>query len=376
MLNVVEKPVPFLDLAAGTAELQDAIEQASLEVLRSGWYLLGEKLRQFENEFSDYLKVAETVGVGNGLDALTLSLRALGVGPGDEVIVPAHTYIATWLAVTAVGATIVPIECEPDSYLPTTSSFADAITGRSAVLLPVHLYGRSVDMDSLAALAERYELRILEDCAQAHGATWNGRSVGTTDVGAWSFYPGKNLGAMGDGGAVTTNSAKSADAVRVLRNYGSRQKYHNECIGVNSRLDEIQAAILSVKLRVLKEWNSRRELVAKNYSEQLQEIDWLSLPGHNTHGTDAWHLYVVRTEYRDQLQHHFNRLNIGTIIHYPIPPHLQPAYEHLGFRSGAFPIAEQLAKTSLSLPIGPHLACDEQQMVIDAVRSFVPKAQE
>jgi dTDP-4-amino-4,6-dideoxygalactose transaminase len=374
MLNVMNKPVPFLDIAAGTAELQDAIERASLEVIRSGWYLLGDKLRQFESEFSAFLGVEETVGVGNGLDALTLSLQAMGIGPGDEVIVPAHTYIATWLAVTAVGATIVPIECEMKTFLPTTSSFASAITGRSAVFLPVHLYGRAVDMEGLAALAERHGLRILEDCAQAHGATWHGKSVGTTDVGAWSFYPGKNLGAMGDGGAVTTSHSPSADTIRVLRNYGSRQKYHNECIGVNSRLDEIQAAILSVKLRVLGEWNSRREAVANRYGEELQGIDWLSLPEGNTEGSDAWHLYVVGTKYRDQLQEHLNRLNIGTIIHYPIPPHLQPAYEHLGFRSGAFPIAEQLAKTSLSLPIGPHLAESEQQMVIEAVRSFEPKA--
>jgi dTDP-3-amino-3,4,6-trideoxy-alpha-D-glucose transaminase len=364
--------VPFLDIRAATLEMQNEIEAAALDTIRSGWYLLGDRVADFEARFSEFCQVSNTVGVGNGLDALTLSLRALGVGPGDEVVVPANTYIATWLAVTAVGATVVPIEPEPSTFLPSVDCFEAAVTERTVAFLPVHLYGRPLDMKALAEVAGRNGVRVLEDCAQAHGASWQGKPVGTSDVGAWSFYPGKNLGALGDGGAVTTGDDSMADKIRMLRNYGSRRKYHNEQLGVNSRLDEIQAAILSVKLKTLMEWNDRRSRVAKRYAESLGHLEWLNLPTDCDDGVHAWHLYVVTSMYRDQLQEHLDRSGIATLIHYPVPPHLQPAYGYLERRAGSFPVTELLAMTSLSIPMGPHLDESSQERVIDAVLRFNP----
>ncbi len=366
--------VPFLDLGAAYRELKDELDEAHQRVMDSGWFVLGDELASFETEFSAYTGTAHCVGVGNGLDALSLSLRVLGVGPGDEVIVPSNTYIATWLAVSAVGATPVPVEPDPHTHNLDPALVERAITDQTRVLLPVHLYGQPADLDPILSLARERGLRVVEDAAQAHGARYRGLPIGSHgDLVCWSFYPGKNLGAFGDGGAVTTNDADLADRLRVLRNYGSRVKYVNEVPGVNSRLDEVQAAALRVKLRHLDDWNGRRRRVASTYSEALSGVSKLSLPGSVPGADPAWHLFVVRHPERDRLQDHLAQAGVQTLIHYPIPPHLQGAYE--GFAPcEAFPIARQLADEVLSLPIGPHLAGEDAAFVIEAVRDAAERA--
>jgi dTDP-4-amino-4,6-dideoxygalactose transaminase len=364
-------PVPFLDLAAPYQELRREMDAAISRVLTSGWYLLGAELTAFEEAYARYIDVPHAVGVANGLDALVLALRALGVGPGDEVIVPSNTYIATWLAATQVGARPVPVEPDERTYNLDPAKIEDAVTPRTRVVLPVHLYGLAADMDSIVAVAARHGLRVLEDAAQAHGATYKGRKAGALgDVAAWSFYPGKNLGALGDGGGVTTTDAGVADRLRVLRNYGSRVKYVNEVRGVNSRLDDLQAAILGVKLRVLDEWNVRRARIAARYADALRDTP-LVLPVVPEWATHAWHLYVVRVPggatARDRVQRLLADAGVGTIIHYPIPPHRQQAYADLGIPADAFPLARAMADEVLSLPIGPHLTDEQQHRVIDAL---------
>ena len=367
--------VSFLDLAAAYQELKAEIDAAVARVLASGWYILGPEVEAFEAEWAAYCGVPHAVGVANGLDALTLALRALGVGPGDEVIVPSNTYIATWLAVTAVGATPVPVEPDPATYNIDPAGIAAAITPRTRVLLPVHLYGQPADLAPICALARRHGLAVVEDAAQAHGARCHGDSLGGSgDAVCWSFYPGKNLGALGDAGTVTTRHADLADRIRVLRNYGSRVKYVNEVQGVNSRLDPLQAAVLRVKLQHLDAWNARRAQVAQAYTQGLQALQGagLTLPAQLPGVESAWHLYVVRTPQRDALQQRLERAGVGTLIHYPIPPHLQQAYAPLGYRPGAFPIAEALAREVLSLPMGPHLLLPMADEVIRAVREALP----
>ncbi len=347
--------IPFLDLQAAYLELREEIDAAVSRVLSSGLYILGPEVEAFESEFAAYTGAAHAVGVANGLDALHLALLALGVGPGDEVVVPSNTYIATWLAVSRCGARIVPVEPDPATHNIDPARIEAALTPRTRVLLPVHLYGQPCDMDPILAVARRHGLRVLEDCAQAHGARYRGRRIGSHgDVCAWSFYPGKNLGAMGDAGAITTNDADIADRVRVLRNYGSRVKYVNEVQGYNSRLDPLQAAILRVKLRHLDAWNARRRELAAWYREHLAGVPDLTLPHVPEWAEPCWHLFVVRHPRRDELQKRLAEAGIGTLIHYPIPPHLQEAYRDLGFGPGAFPIAETLAREVLSLPMGPH----------------------
>jgi dTDP-4-amino-4,6-dideoxygalactose transaminase len=363
--------VPFLDLAAPYVELRREMDAAISRVLSSGWYLLGSELSAFEKEFADYVGTSHAVGVANGLDALVLALRALGVGPGDEVIVPSNTYIATWLAVTQVGARPVPVEPEERTYNLDAARVESAITSRTRVILPVHLYGLPADMDPIVAVARKHGLRVLEDAAQAHGAMYKGRKAGALgDVAGWSFYPGKNLGALGDGGAVTTGDADLADRLRVLRNYGSRVKYVNEVKGVNSRLDEVQAAVLGVKLRVLDAWNARRERIAARYAAALRDTP-LVLPSVPAWAKSAWHLYVVRVPggaaARDRVQRRLADAGVGTIIHYPIPPHRQQAYAELGIPADAFPLARAIADEVLSLPIGPHLTGDQQERVVGAL---------
>lgn len=363
--------IPFLDLAAAYQEIKADIDGALSRVLASGWYVLGPEVEAFECEWAAYCGVPHAVGVANGLDALTLALRALGVGPGDEVIVPSNTYIATWLAVTAVGALPVPVEPDPSTCNIDPAGIAAAITPRTRVLLPVHLYGQPADMAPILALARRHRLAVVEDAAQAHGARYQGERLGGHgDAVCWSFYPGKNLGALGDAGAVTTRHADLADRIRVLRNYGSRVKYVNEVQGVNSRLDPIQAAVLRVKLRHLDAWNARRAQIAAAYTRGLQTLrdEGLTLPALLPSVESAWHLYVVRTPQRDELQQHLERAGIATLIHYPIPPHLQQAYAPLGYGPGAFPVAEALAREVLSLPIGPHLRQPMADEVIRGVR--------
>ena len=308
------------------------------------------------------------VGVGNGLEALHLILRAYGIGPDDEVIVPANTYIATWLAVSYAGARPVPVDPDERTYNLDPELIDAAITPRTRAIMPVHLYGQPADMDPIKAIAARHGLKVIEDAAQAHGTRYKGRRVGGLgDAANFSFYPGKNLGALGDGGAVVTNDADLAEKVRVLRNYGSRVKYHNEAKGFNSRLDELQAALLRVKLRHLDAWNERRRQVARVYLENLAATD-LVLPWVPEWAEPVWHLFLVRHPQRDAWQQRLQQAGIGTMIHYPIPPHLQPAYAEMGFGEGAFPVTEAIHREVLSLPMGPHLELAEQDQVIQALR--------
>ncbi|NDV89035.1 aminotransferase class I/II-fold pyridoxal phosphate-dependent enzyme [Aurantimonas aggregata] len=362
--------IPFLDLKTPHIELRAELDAAIARVLDSGWYILGPEVEAFETEWAGYCGANHAVGLANGLDALILALRALGVSPGDEVIVPSNTYIATWLAVSAVGAKPVPVEPDPATHNIDPARIEAAITSRTKVLLPVHLYGQPADLDPILAIARRHGLAVVEDAAQAHGARYKGCRIGAHgDVVCWSFYPGKNLGALGDGGAVTTNRGDLAEKIQVLRNYGSRVKYVNEVQGVNSRLDPLQAAVLRVKLAHLDAWTERRKSIAAIYAEGLASIG-LILP-HVPDGVDpAWHLYVVRSTERDALQARLTAAGVGTLIHYPIPPHRQEAYAGLGLAPDALPIARNLAGEVLSLPMGPHLSESQALDALDAIKSY------
>lgn len=362
--------VPFLDLSAGYQALQPEIEQAVLGALRSGWYIGGEEVESFEREFAAYCGAAHGVGLSNGLDALQLGLRALGVQPGDEVIVPSNTFIATWFAVSQCGATPVPVEPVAGTFNIDPARIRAAITPRTRVIIPVHLYGQPADIDPILAIAREHGLRVLEDAAQAHGARYKGTRIGAhADAVTWSFYPGKNLGALGDGGALTTNAAAIAERVRALRNYGSQVKYVSDVQGGNHRLDTVQAAALRVKLKHLDAWNARRQQLATRYTAELQGTG-LVLPMVPEGITPVWHLYVVQTPHRDALQQHLADAGIGALIHYPIPPHLQKAYAAAGYAKGRFPLAERMADEVLSLPMGPQLSDDQQTEVIRAIRAF------
>lgn len=363
--------IPFLDLKAPYLELKQELDEAIARVVSSGWFIGGEEVDQFEAEYAMYCDAAHAVGVANGLDALQLALRAMDVGPGDEVIVPSNTYIATWLAVSQCGATPVPVEPDALTFNIDPALIEAAITPATRVILPVHLYGQSADMDPILAIARKHGLRVLEDGAQAHGARYKGQRLGAHgDAVAWSFYPGKNLGAMGDGGAVTTNDPQLADRIRVLRNYGSRVKYVNEVQGYNSRLDPLQAAILRVKLAHLDEWNARRSAVAARYQQGLEGCG-LTLPHVPDWAEPVWHLYVVQNLQRDALHKTLADAGVGTLIHYPIPPHLQRAYAQVGRGLGAFPIAERMADHVLSLPMGPHLLGNQIERVMEHVVTFI-----
>ena len=348
--------IPFLDVRAAYEELRSEIDAAVGRVLASGWYIGGEETRAFEDAFAGHCGAGHCVGVGNGLDALHLSLVALGIGPGDEVIVSSNTFIATWLAVTYAGAAPVPVEPDPRTHNLDPSRIEAAITDRTKAILPTHLYGQPADLDPILEIARRHGLRVIEDAAQAHGARYKGQRLGAnSDAVAWSFYPAKNLGALGDAGAVTTNDGDLAEHVRMLGNYGSARKYVHEHRGFNSRLDPLQAAVLRVKLAHLDEWNRRRAEIAAFYRERLSDFDF-GLP-HVPHWADPnWHLFVITTPRRDEMQKHLADAGIETLIHYPIPPHLQKAYAGMGLSRESFPIAERLAQQVLSLPIGPHLS--------------------
>ena len=366
--------IPFLDLKAPHVELREEIDAAIARVLDSGWYILGPEVEAFEAEFAGYCQADHAIGLANGLDALHLALRAMDVGPGDEVIVPSNTYIATWLAVSQCGATPVPVEPDPATHNIDPARIEAAITPRTRVILPVHLYGQPADLDPILAIARKHGLRVLEDGAQAHGARYKGRRIGGHgDAVAWSFYPGKNLGALGDGGAVTTNDAQIADRLRVLRNYGSRVKYVNEVAGYNSRLDPLQAAVLRVKLAHLDDWNARRTALAQVYLDGLRDTG-LVLPHVPDWAQPAWHLFVVRHRQRDDLQRALSDAGIGSLIHYPIPPHKQQAYAVAGYPADAFPLASQLAGEVLSLPMGPQLLNEQARVVVAAVRNVVSAA--
>jgi dTDP-4-amino-4,6-dideoxygalactose transaminase len=363
--------VPFLDLKAPYRELQQELDAAYRRVMESGWYILGEEVERFERDFADYCKAKHCIGVGDGLDALVLILRGYDIGPGDEVIVPANTYIASWLAVSYVGARPVPVEPDGASCNLDPSRIGRAITPKTRAIMPVHLYGQPAAMQEILEMAQRHRLRVIEDAAQAHGAVYRGKPAGGIgDAAGFSFYPGKNLGALGDAGAVVTNDDQLADRVRVLRNYGSRKKYYNEVKGFNSRLDSLQAALLGVKLGYLDSWNQKRREIARLYLEGLASTSEMQLPSVPNGIEPSWHLFVVRHRRRDLLQRHLNDLGIGTLIHYPVPPHLSGAYVEMGWKRGDFPITEAIADTALSLPMGPHLSPADAQRVIDSLLTF------
>ncbi len=362
--------VPFLDVGATYSELREELDTAVGRVMAGGWYILGKEVEAFEQEYAAYIGVKHCIGVGNGLDALHLALKAMGVGPGDEVIVPGNTYIASWLAVSYCGAKPVPVEPNAPTYNLDPTRLEAAISPRTKVIMPVHLYGQSADMSPILEIAQRHGLMVLEDAAQAQGARYKGQRVGGLGQAAgWSFYPGKNLGAFGDAGAVTTNDDRLAAEIRKLRNYGSVVKYYNEVQGFNSRLDELQAAVLRVKLKYLDEWNKRRQEIAAFYLQQLAGSE-VVLPYVAANSEPVWHIFAVRSSRRDALQKHLQENGIGTVIHYPVPPHLQEAYRELGYQEGDFPISEAIHKEVLSLPIGPHLSEAQAAAVVKAVRQF------
>lgn len=361
--------IPFLDLRASYLALQSDIDAAVARVLASGWYIQGPELTDFEQAFAAYCGADHCVGVASGLDALILSLRALDLKQGDEVIVPSHTFIATWLAVAAVGAVPIPVEPDANSYNLDPDLIEAAITPNTRTIVAVHLYGQPADLDPILTVAQKHNLAVVEDAAQAHGAEYKSRRIGAHgDVVCWSFYPGKNLGAMGDGGAITTNRADLAERVRSLGNYGSKKKYVNDEKGTNSRLDPVQAAVLAVKLKHLDAWTERRREIAGRYTHELRGVVTPHIP---SWANPVWHLYVIRHPKRDELMKQLADEGIQTLVHYPIAPHCQEAYRDLGYAKGAFPIAEGLADDMLSLPIGPQMPDDHQTRVIETVNRLV-----
>lgn len=345
-------------------------EQKALEVLRSGWYILGEEVKGFEQEWADYVGADYCVGLASGLDALWISFRILGIHEGDEVIVSANAYIACVMGITMNGAT--PVFVEPDQYDNIDAEKIEAsITDKTKAILAVHLYGTSCDMDRIMEIARKYNLRVVEDCAQSHGNHWNNKVVGTFgDIGCFSFYPSKGCGAFGDAGCIVTNDRTIADKFRVFRNYGSRIRYQNEVVGANSRLDELQAGLLRVKLSHLNEFNEERRRIAERYNRELNS-PYVYLPKIRMGADSSWHQYVIHIPgFRDRMMEYLKELGIGTIIHYPIPPHLSEAYRYLGYKKGDFPIAEKYADEVLSLPMYNGMEETEQTAVINAINNF------
>lgn len=362
--------VPFLDLKSAYLELRHELDAAYHRVMASGWSVLGEEVQAFEKQFAAYCGARYCVGVGNGLDALSLILRGYGIGAGDEVIVPSNTFIATWLAVSHAGACPVPVEPDAATFNLHPEYVERAITPRTRAIIAVHLYGLSADMDSIREVARSRGLKVIEDAAQAHGARYKGQRIGNLgDAAGFSFYPTKNLGAFGDGGAVVTDDGQLADRVAAMRNYGSRKRYEHESKGCNSRLDEVQAALLQVRLQRLDEWNERRRARARLYVSLLSGLP-LTLPHEPPGAEHVWHLFVVRVAQREALQRFLEDRGVGTLIHYPVPPHLQPAYKDLGLGPGALPVSEKIHREVLSLPMGPHLGEDQLSYVASAVADY------
>lgn len=363
--------IPFLSFDAINERIGPELIAAFREVLDSKWYILGRKVKQFEEEYAAFNDVKYCIGVSNGLDALHLCLKALGVQQDDEVIVPSNTYIATVLAITYVGARPVFVEPEKETFNIDPQKIAAAITKKTKVILPVHLYGQCCAMGSIMEIAEKYGLYVVEDNAQAHASMYTGKMAGSFGhINATSFYPGKNLGALGDAGAVTTNDPVLAEKVRTLRNYGSEKKYYNEMVGYNMRLDELQAAFLSIKLPVLNEWTNERQQLASWYDNALKNVSEIILPRSAEGSTHVYHVYAIRTRLRDALQAYLTEQGIGTLIHYPVPPHLQKAYHHLGFKKDDFPIAEEMASTCLSLPLWPGMKHEQVHQVAEKIGNF------
>lgn len=362
--------IPFLDLRASYLELKDDLDAAYRRVMNSGWYIMGEELEAFETEFAEYCGARYCLGVGNGLEALHLILRAFEIENGDEVIVPANTYIATWLAVSQNGAIPVAVEPVESTYNIDPERIESAITSRTRAIIVVHLYGQTADMDAINAIAGKHGLKVIEDAAQAHGALYKDRRAGCLgDAAGFSFYPGKNLGAFGDGGAIVSNDADLMRKIRSLRNYGSHIKYHNEVKGYNSRLDELQAAFLRVKLGKLDEWNNKRAELAERYLKHLKAEAFI-LPQVPSWAKPVWHIFAVRSRVRDNLLNYLKQKGITALIHYPIPPHLQPAYKELNKPVGTYPISEKIHKEVLSLPLWPQLSHEDQDYVIEVLNSY------
>ncbi|MBO5292296.1 MAG: DegT/DnrJ/EryC1/StrS family aminotransferase [Lachnospiraceae bacterium] len=356
-------------LDRGFYQYQQEFEDKAIEVLRSGWYVLGKEVAAFEEEFAAYTGAKYSIGVGNGLDALYLAFRVLGIGAGDEVIVQGNTYIASVMGITMNGAT--PVFAEPDDYYSIdVSEIEKKITDKTKAILVVHLYGQATPMDEICALCKKYNLRLVEDCAQSHGAFYNGKMTGTFgDIGCFSFYPSKNLGAFGDGGAIVTDDESLAKDVKVYRNYGSEKRYYNKVVGVNSRLDELQAGLLRVRLAHMEELTKERQQIGARYLQEIQNPA-IRLPLLREGCNHVWHQFVIRCERREALIANLEEKGIGTIIHYPIPPHLSEAYGYLGFQEGDFPRTERLAKEVLSIPMYTGMTEEEQSRVIGALNDF------
>jgi dTDP-4-amino-4,6-dideoxygalactose transaminase len=366
-----KQPVPFLSLEPQHALIKAAVQQTVQQVYDRSSFVLGEEVSAFEKEYAALHEIPFCIGVGNGLDALTMSLLACNLKSGDEVIVPAHTYLATWLAVSRTGATVVPVEPDENTFNIDTAKIEQTITPRTKVILPVHLYGQACNMTAILELAGRHQLSIVEDNAQAQGSCWLQTLTGSWGtVNATSFYPTKNLGALGDGGAVTTSHEHLATFIKQYRNYGLQEKNIALDLGVNSRLDELQAAILRIKLKHLETWNEQRRKIASVYLQQLKDVGDIVLPLSDKEAYHVYHLFVIRTKFRDKLGAHLAQCGIGTMIHYPIPPHLQKPYGPLNFRKGDFPITETIAETCLSLPLWPGMTTQQVERVCEEVREF------
>ena len=363
--------IPFLSFESSNKQIKKEILSSFERFFDNSWYVLGDQVKQFEQEYAVFNNVKHCIGVSNGMDALHLCLNVLGVGKSDEVIVPSNTYIATALAVSYVGATPVFVEPNINTYNIDPLKIEAAITSKTKAIMPVHLYGQACEMERIIDIAKKHNLFVVEDNAQAHGATYKEKLTASWgDINGTSFYPGKNLGALGDAGAVTTDNQKLAIKVALLRNYGSEKKYYNDIIGFNMRLDECQAGFLSIKLKYLKEWTEQRQEIAEWYNKALKDIDDLILPSVVENATHVYHVYLIRTKHRDELQKYLMHNDIGTLIHYPIPPHLQKAYQNLGFKKGDFPIAEEIADTCLSLPIWPGMKQSEVNYIAEKITGF------
>lgn len=363
--------IPFLSFEGTNNAIRAEALQAFQKFFDSQYYVLGESVKEFEKKYAAFNNVAHCVGVGNGLEALHLSLRVLGIKQGDEVIVPSNTYIATVLAISQVGATPIFVEPRLNTYNLNPDLLEASITSRTKAIMPVHLYGQSCEMDKIMHIAQKYQLFVVEDNAQAHGAMYGGQMTGSFgDINATSFYPSKNLGALGEAGAITTNNIKLSQDCTTLRNYGSAKRYYNEVKGFNSRLDELQAAILNIKLNYLAAWTEERKRIATLYKERLQNVGDLVLPYIADQATHVYHLFVIRTQKRNELQAYLQDKGIGTVIHYPVPPHLQKAYQELGYTRGTFPIAEEIAETCLSLPLYIGLSENKVDIICEKIQNF------
>lgn len=366
--------IPFFSFAAVHADIQEQLTGALDKVLRSGVFVLGDELSHFEKAFSDFCRVNYAAGVGSGFDALFLSLKALGLSNNDEIIVPAHTFVASWHAAQQVGLKLVPVDANLATFNLNAGLLESLVTSKTKAIMPVHMYGQTCEMDLVLDFCKKYNLYCIEDFAQAHGAKFNGMVAGSMgQVNATSFYPVKNLGALGDGGMVTSNDEQLINKIRSLRNYGSTEKYLFDEVGINSRLDEIQAAILNVKLLSLEKDNEQRREIAANYIAGLKGIGDIILPIEASGCHHVYHLFVIRTAYRDRLKEYLQTQGIETMIHYPVPPHLQRAYADLGYKKGDYPIAEKIADECLSLPCYPGLPLESQEYVVEKTREFFEK---